>query len=599
MALLHQFTQPSDFEEIWCVDFEFSVEGCGRPQPVCMVARELRSSRLIRSDQTRLRRLSEPPFRIDEMVLYVAYYASAELGCHLALGWPMPANVLDLFAEFRNATNGLPQVGSAALIGALTYFGLEAIGIEEKEEMRQLARRGGPYSGEEMLALLDYCQTDVDALARLFVPMVSRGAVSLPHGLLRGRYMAAAAQIEWNGVPVDMELLKRFRENWAAIQAELVADEPFGVYEGATFKEARFAQWLRQRGIAWPTTPTGRLELRSSTFKNMVLRYPELNELYELRETLGEMRLEKLAVGKDGRNRCLLSAFRARTGRNQPSSAQFIYGPARWLRGLIKPPPGYGIAYIDWDQQEFGIAAALSDDEDMIQAYRSGDPYLAFAKQAGAVPEDATKESHKAAREQFKACALAVQYGMGAPSLAQRIGQGVHRAKQLLEIHRETFPIFWSWSDGVVTHAHLRGNLWTRFGWRIKYPARDAEGRQPNERSIRNFPMQANGAEMLRLACILATEHSVQVCAPVHDALLITAPLELLDEHIQRTKTAMREASEAILGGFALNSDAETVRYPDRYMDERGAEMWTRVMTCLERVVAVGNVPPATPVERS
>jgi len=65
---------------------------------------------------------------------------------------------------------------------------------------------------------------------------------------------------------------------------------------------------------------------------------------------------------------------------------------------LIKPPPGHGVAYIDWQQQEFGIAAALSGDPLMMDAYRSGDPYLAFAKQAGATPADATKATHKAIR---------------------------------------------------------------------------------------------------------------------------------------------------------------------------------------------------------
>ena len=58
----------------------------------------------------------------------------------------------------------------------------------------------------------------------------------------------------------------------------------------------------------------------------------------------------------------------------------------------------------------------------MMNAYHSGDPYLAFAKQAGAAPADATKATHKAVREQFKACVLAVQYGMGGEALAQRIG---------------------------------------------------------------------------------------------------------------------------------------------------------------------------------
>ena len=119
----------------------------------------------------------------------------------------------------------------------------------------------------------------------------------------------------------------------------------------------------------------------------------------ELRSSLSKLRLNDLAVGKDGRNRTVLWAFQSRTGRNQPSNSKFIFGPSVWLRGLVKPPPDYGIAYVDWSQQEFGIAAALSGDTNMQVAYRSGDPYLAFAKQAGAVPADATKATHKNERE--------------------------------------------------------------------------------------------------------------------------------------------------------------------------------------------------------
>src|SRR4051812_27815375 len=104
--------------------------------------------------------------------------------------------------------------------------------------------------------------------------------------------------------------------------------------------------------------------------------------MYELRATLALMRPTDLPVGGDGRNRCPLRPFAAKTGRNAPSTSQFIFGPARWLRGLIKPAEGTALAYVDYEQQEFGIAAALSCDAAMQEAYRSGDPYLAFAKQA-------------------------------------------------------------------------------------------------------------------------------------------------------------------------------------------------------------------------
>ena len=92
----------------------------------------------------------------------MAYYASAELGCFRALGWPKPANILDLFVEFRNRTNGLTTPAGSGLVGALTYFGLDAFIAAEKDEMRLLALRGGPWSGSERQALLDYCATDTD-----------------------------------------------------------------------------------------------------------------------------------------------------------------------------------------------------------------------------------------------------------------------------------------------------------------------------------------------------------------------------------------------------------------------------------------------------
>jgi DNA polymerase I len=397
--------------------------------------------------------------------------------------------------------------------------------------------------------------------------------------LLRGRYMAALARMERNGVPIDTETLSRLRHHWSDIQDKLITeiDANYGVFDGRTFKADRFAAWLARNNIPWLRLESGRLDLSDDTFREMARAYPVVAPLRELRAALSEMRLSDLAVGRDRRNRTMLSAFRARTGRNQPSNTKFIFGPSVWLRGLIKPPPGHGIAYIDWQQQEFGIAAALSGDPLMMDAYRSGDPYLAFAQQAGAAPADATKATHKPIRDQFKSTVLAVQYGMGADALAQRIGQPPIRARELLRLHRETYRVFWRWSDAVVDQAMLTGSLHTVFGWRVRVPA------VSNERSLRNFPMQANGAEMLRLACCLGTERGIEVCAPVHDAVLICAPFERLEVDVERMRQAMAEASRIVLNGFELGTDAHIVRYADRYMDERGVVMWDRVMGLIDQ----------------
>jgi hypothetical protein len=587
------------YRHIVVADFEFEFGGHAsfeeasrsgeRPRPVCMVAKELRSGKVWRLWRDEFG--PAPPFPIGANALFVAFYASAELGCFRALGWPKPANILELFAEFRTRTNGLTTPAGSGLIGALTYFGLDAILAQEKDRLRLRILQGGPWSEGERREIVDYCETDTSALQQLLPAMLPR--IDLPRALIRGRYMAAAAAMEFAGVPIDVPMLELLREQWANIQDELIRaiDADYGVFDGRTFKADRWAQYLVRRGIPWPLLESGRLDLSDGTFRQMARAYPVVSPMRELRGALSEMRLADLAVGQDGRNRTILSAFRSGTGRNQPGNSKFIFGPSVWLRGLIRPPPGHGVAHIDWSQQEIGIAAALSGDEALMAAYRSGDCYLAFAKQAGAVPQDATKKTHGPTRELFKACGLAVQYGMGAESLALRIGQPPVVARDLLRAHRETYRTFWRWSDAAVDYAMLHGSLHTVFGWQVHV------GENSNPRSLRNFPMQANGAEMMRVAACLATERGIEVCAPVHDAFLICAPLERLDEDISRMRAAMAEASRAVLAGFEIGTDCpdevdesgkpnefpHVIRHPRRFMDSRGAVMWRRVLDLITK----------------
>ena len=554
---------------VWAVDFEFTAPPGERPVPICMVAKELRSGRTIRLWQDQFGKA--PPFPTGTDALFIAYYASAEFGCFLELGWPMPARILDLCAEFRNHTSGLKVLGGRGLLGALTYFGLDTIGAAKKDEMRAIAIRGGPFTDVERTVLPDYCESDVNALERLGSVMLPK--IDLPRALLRGRYMAAAAAMERAGVPIDTEMLALLRENWDAIKDRLIAElDVHGVFEGRTFKADRWARWLEREGIAWPRLDNGRLTLDDDTFREMARAHPAVSPIHELRYSLAKLRLSDLAVGRDGRNRTILGAFKASSGRNQPSNSKFIFGPARWLRGLIKPPPGHGVAYVDWSTQEFAIAAALSGDRAMMAAYESGDPYLAFGKRIGAIPEGATKYSHPNERHLFKMCILGVGYGMGERTLAQRIKRPVIFARDLLRAHREAYPLFWRWSDANVDAAMLIGGLQTVFGWRVH------AGPNANPRSLRNFPMQANAAEMMRIAACLATERGLEVCAPVHDAFLICAPIERLDEDIATMRAAMAEASRLVLDGFEVRTDVHVVSYPDRYMDARGVEMWGRVV---------------------
>jgi DNA polymerase I-like protein with 3'-5' exonuclease and polymerase domains len=280
----------------------------------------------------------------------------------------------------------------------------------------------------------------------------------------------------------------------------------------------------------------------------------------------------------------LLSPFASKTGRNQPSTTKSIFGLSAWSRGLIQAEPGRGVAYIDWCQQEFGVAAALSGDRAMQDAYTSGDPYLAFAHQAGAVPLEATKHSHARTREQFKQCALAVLYGMGVEGLAGRIRQPSSGAQELISLHRRVYHEYWAWSDAVENYAMLHGKLHTVFGWTFHITS------ETNPRTIRNYPMQANGAEILRLACCLATERGVTVCAPVHDAMLIESSIEGLPGAIEVTRLAMAEASAIVLGGFVLRTEFDEAVYPQRLLKKAGTAMWNKIWAHIDPSKLVAEV---------
>jgi DNA polymerase-1 len=525
-----------------------------------------------------------PPFDAGPDVLVVCYAATAEASVYLALCWALPIRILDLHAEYRWLLSWFKMPGYGQL-DAMDAFGLTHMDEFLKADMRAVCCRGGPFSWVEKREILAYCEEDVNGLAALFDKV--EPSLQWPQALARGRYTAALAHVERAGVPLDHELHPQLRKHREGIRRELIdqAGEEFGVYDGEHFDTDSFERYLTSQDIRWPRTRSGRLITRNETFEEMLEAYPQLRPLQELRSALNQLKDDGgLTVGKDGRNRSGLRPFGASTGRNAPSTTKFVFGKSVAFRSLIQPGPGKGLAYVDWQQQEFGIAAILSGDGNMRQAYLPGDPYLSFAVMAGAIPPSATRESHAEVRELFKTAMLAVNYSMGPRSLARRLGRFRAHARELFGLHRHVYAAYWRWAEQVQDQAMLTGRLQTVFGWQVLV------GPQTNWRSRRNFPCQGNGSEMLRLAVCLTVERGVQVVAPVHDALMIEAPLEFIDEAVRETRRAMKEASQAVLDGFPLRTTVSVVRHPDHYRHARGAGFWALLMDVLERVeIAVAS----------
>ena len=194
-----------------------------------------------------------PPFRTDPDVLFVAYYAPAELSCFLALGWPLPARILDLYIEFRAETNGLTLPIGRGLLGALSHHGIPSITSDEKKSMRDLVLRGGPWTESERRDILDYCATDVDCLAPLLermLPGIRRTSQGFGQALLRGRYTAAVARMEHTGIPIDVPTIELLRRHWGDIKLGLIADidKDYGVLRGHHVQGRPVRVVARRRG---------------------------------------------------------------------------------------------------------------------------------------------------------------------------------------------------------------------------------------------------------------------------------------------------------------------------------------------------------------
>jgi DNA polymerase-1 len=635
--------KPSElpFREIWMVDTEFN--GCigdqaaqGHPRehgnqinPICLVAREFFTRREIRLWHNQLR--PEPPYPIDDSALFVCFSASAENGFHLACGWPRPACILDLYAEFINIWNGL-QIGAKdqkrSQLNALVQYGIirpEDIVAEKlsKEQSRDLILAGDLERLGHKQSTLDYCAGDVTGLEALFVAMLpeifpDKDCLDeyLHYAMMRGTAAANFAVPERNGIPMDVDLLGRFNKHRMTILETLISatDQNYGVFKGTTLDKGLFANFLTEHDITWPRTESGQLATDIETFEDMALEgSDEQRDLIKPLETLAKLiplfkkssiiggagTLERkadgtekvgLVVGRDARNRTGLMPFGALTARCTPSTSKYIWQWPRATRSFIKPDPGTALMYFDWSQQEIFIAAGLSFDLARMQDYQTGDTYTAFGKRIGLIPKDWPKKPKHPSRGQCKICELSIQYLRGAAGLARVLHMGIANAKYLLDRHRKTYSTFWTWSEAARDFSQMYGYIQTMYGWVLHVTP------QTKVRTVGNFPMQAHGAHMLHLALGYLVDAKVKVAGTVHDAIFVECPMDQIEETEKIVVAAMERASGDIVPGYVCRVDVHITRDGERYVDEadvidekgdhqdiNNRKVWKTIMDALQK----------------
>jgi DNA polymerase-1 len=255
------------------------------------------------------------------------------------------------------------------------------------------------------------------------------------------------------------------------------------------------------------------------------------------------------------------------------------------MRGFMLFPPDRIGLYLDWRTQEVAVAAALSGDQALLDAYRGGDVYHTLARDSGLTqdPDPAHwKKTSPTERQRMKALQLGINYGMGVPSLARGLNQHPLIASNLIGQHRRKYSKFWEWRDAQVQVAMVERRIESVFGWPLHI------SHSPNKRTLFNFPMQSGGAEMLRLAAWRLCEAGIVPCMLVHDGIL----LEVQDkEQIAQAVDLMRGAGRDVCNGLEVGADVDQMLEGGaRYQDKRpvAKKMWATMMHTLQ---AIGAIP--------
>jgi DNA polymerase I-like protein with 3'-5' exonuclease and polymerase domains len=318
----------------------------------------------------------------------------------------------------------------------------------------------------------------------------------------------------------------------------------------------------------------------------MARLYPELQFLQQRRAQIIELNVAKIAIGGDGKHRAVPSSIlRTATGRTQPRN--FIMGYHKWVRHGMQPEEGYGMAVLDYRGQEWGTFGALSGDEMVIAGYRTGQPYMQFMIDASYAPEGVTGDTHPELETIGKIICLGSIFGLTEHKAAPKLGVSHIEARTLLKQHARTYHVGWRWRDRTYAAAVEDRLMVTKFGWKwrpVPYISDSGVVTWPSKRQICNFPCQGHGADMIRVAAILTVAAGVELVATVHDALIITAPLDRLTEAVAITKECMVAAARATIGMELFVDDKAVVEWPDYFSNKKSAAIWQRISAKLDAI---------------
>lgn len=513
---------------------------------------------------------------------FVSYQMGAEVGSFLRLGITVKdTKWIDLMAECRmiSMSNHKYFTMDGSMLSQIQKF----LGVDmteaskHKDAMRDLIILQDSWSEEEWTKIVLYCLDDIQYMRDLLLKVIEIHAetehpFTLEQAQKRGYYMRISTEMDYagGGFPVWGDDVEKIYANKSLLKENIIFELPeewrqcfaknkvTGEYGK---KLNKIAELIAEKGWTnWSTTSTGKPSLEADYLKELRLSIPEVEPFYQAVKAISTLNSADLREQvKDGYIQTQTFGFSARTGRNglKPKRGYLLNLP-KWMRRIIHPHPGMVMIGFDWSQQEIAVAAALSGDQKLLEAYESGDVYLALAKMAGAVPEDATKKSHALERELFKALQLGLGYGKGVKSLGNDfyaimkkqnldLARARSKALEIFNWHKRYFATYWSWIDRVKRGARRNGWIQTSDNWVEWVDSRT------KDTQLLNFPSQSTGAVMMRNAAVIFYDlwqagvlPAVMCCQ--HDAFYFNMKEEDVEKYKPLILEVMKQSSIDTIG---------------------------------------------------
>ncbi len=369
------------------------------------------------------------------------------------------------------------------------------------------------------------------------------------------------AKMESNGMLIDKKFLEQMSRELAQKIKRLenkiykLAGIEFNVRSPLQLKEVLFNKLnISTAGLAKTKTgiSTAASELEKLRGRHKIIDLiEEHRELSKLKSTYTDA-LPELINPLTGRIHTSFNQTVTATGRLSSSDPNLQNIPirselGRQIRRAFIAPSGYQIMAIDYSQIELRIAAAMSGDKKMIEAFRRGeDIHTRTAAEVFEVsPDKVTPEMRRKAKE----VNFGIIYGLGPRGLAQRTGMSYDEALFFIEKYFDIFSGLKEYLEETIALAHAQEYVETLFGRRRYLPEINAEHqglRAQAERMALNHPLQGTAADLIKMAMIKVDKliedrfklGDVKMILQVHDELIFevasrkikTAAVQLADE---------------------------------------------------------------------